>query len=205
MGRSPDTAQQQKAKGNPGRRSAAVKAREARLMKVSELLAPIAGGAEVPPPRYLCEPGFEGALAVWQRLAPELKRTHRLPKDSQDAFAVFCCNFAEWLEAQVDITENGRTQRVKTVAGGFMERDRPAMRHRQQAFDNVFKLSGAFGLTPVDMYSLFKDQKIVAASNPGLFDDMPQKAAPSADEVAADRPRGVIGSAARHKSQPPVH
>lgn len=185
-----------------------MKAREKRLQKVSELLAPLSPGAEVIAPRYLYEKGFEGALAVWQRLAPELKRTHRLPKDSQDTFAVFCCNFAEWLETQVDITENGRTQKVKTVAGGFMERDRPAMRHRQQAQDNVFKLSSAFGLTPVDMYSLFKDQKIVAAANPGLFDSpdgQQQQKAATPEETMPEAPRGVIGAAARNKSAPPVH
>ena len=206
MGRRPDTPETQKAKGNPrtgGRETKAVKARKARYVRVCELLAPVNAGQEVPPPAYLNEPGFEAALAVWRRLAPELKRTNRLPVDSRESFAVYCTNYAEWLEAQIDINENGRTQSVKTVVGGVMERDRPSMRHRQQAFENLLKMSERFGLTPRDMYSLFKDQAAAAHNNPGLFGDLPQVTKPvdsQPETVAA----GVIGTAKLHKSAPPT-
>lgn len=207
MGRQPDTPETQKAKGNPrsgGRETKAVKDRKARFAKVCELLAPVAGGLDVPPPAFLSEPGFEAALAVWRRLAPELKRTNRLPVDSREAFAVYCTNYAEWLEAQIDINDGGRTQRVKTVAGGVMERDRPAMRHRQQAFDNILKMSERFGLTPRDMYSLFKDQAAAAHNNPGLFGEQLPAPKPAEKAPETTAPAGVIGTAKLHKSAPPT-
>lgn len=182
----------------------AVKARKARYVKVCELLAPLAAGQEVPPPAFLNEPGFEAALAVWQRLAPELKRTNRLPVDSRESFAIYCTNYAEWLEAQIDINEGGRTQRVKTVAGGVMERDRPSMRHRQQAFENLLKMSERFGLTPRDMYSLFKDQAAAAHNSPGLFGELPSTAKPAEKVPETSAPAGVIGTAKLHKSAPPT-
>ena len=207
MGRRPDTPEAQQAKGNPGRRKGKMAARQAKLDRITELLTPVAGGAEVPPPAFLLEVGFEVALAVWKRLAPELMRTHRLPVDSRDTFAIYCTNYAEWLETQIDINDHGRTQKVKTVAGGFMERDRPSVRHRQTAFDNVLKLAADFGLTPRDMYSLFKDQAGAVSNNPGLFDQPgAAKAAPKESEAAApvpSVPAGPLASAARYRSTPP--
>ncbi len=207
MARTADTPQAQKAKGNPGRRTKAMAARDERIQRAADLLAPVGDGAEVAPPSYLLEAGFQLALQVWKRLAPELKRTHRLPAESHGTFAQYCVYFGEWLECQIDINEFGRSQTVKTTVGGKMERDRPSIRHRQSAFDNTIKLAEQFGLTPRHMYSLFKDQAMAAQNNPGLFDnggDTPKKS-PVETELPIAAALGPLGSATRHKSQPPLN
>lgn len=119
-------------------------------------------------------------------------------------FMQFCVYIAEWTASAVDLAENGATQTVKTVAGGQMERRRPVEARRERAFDNVLKLSERFGLTPHDVYALFKDQAQAAATNPGLFDHKP--AAPSEDPQDAQPARpGLVGAAARLRSErPPV-
>lgn len=202
MGRTPDPPGLQEAKGNPGKRRGEAKKRADAQAKVAQLLAAAPAGDLAAPP-MLEDPRLAGALAVWRVLAPELMRTHRLPKESRQIFVQLCVYQAEWLEAQLDIADKGYTQRVKTVAGGFMERRRPMIDRRERAFDNVLKLSERFGLTPHDLYALFKDQAVVAATNPGLFDQVKGPAAAEAEAPAPARSGGLLGAAARLKSTPP--
>lgn len=200
MGRRPDPPGLQEEKGNPGkRRTAAVKRAEA-AAKVAAVLAPAASSAPTPPP-MLQDPLFAGALAVWNHLAPELIRTHRLPPEARSIFVTFCIYTAEWTASAIDLAENGATQNVKTVAGGSMERRRPVEARRERAFDNMLRLSERFGLTPHDLYSLFKDQAAAASNNPGLFDNKPP--APEADQPPAPQTGGLVGAAGRLRSDPP--
>lgn len=204
MPRRADPPAVQAAKGHPGRRPKAVAARAAKVEQLVGMLKPAASADGPPPPAYLTAEGFEVALAIWLRLAPELAKTHRLPPETRDNFATYCVYAARWLEAQLDINARGMTQRVKTVAGGHMERDRPVLRHQQQAFDNMMKLSDGFGLTPRDLYGLFKDQAMAAASSPGLFDRQPTERPAPAGEPADRSAAGLIGSGDRLKSKPPA-
>lgn len=207
--RGPPPDPHQAAKGFPGRRkSKAQKALEA-AERVAQLLsaAPAAGNDPYEPP-LLLEPMFAPALTVWRELAPELKRTHRLPRESRMVFIQLCVYTAEWFASQMDIAANGPDQRVKTVAGGYMERERPVYRRRERAFDNVLKLSERFGLTPSDLYAIFKDQAIAASQNPTLFDrpgQAPGAPAPSVVEPEAEAPRppGLIGRLGALDSTPP--
>lgn len=202
MGRLPDRPETQKAKGGPGKRPAAYRRRKEQAERVAELLAAAPAGVGEPmAPPVLHDPMFAPALAIWKELAPELARTHRLPKDSRLIFVQLCVYTAEWFTSLVDVAENGADQRVKTVAGGYMERKRPVYDRRERAFDNVMKLSERFGLTPHDLYALFKDQAMAASQNPGLFD----QAGPAAPQpgVQPERPAGMIGSASRLRSEPP--
>lgn len=201
MGRRPDPPGLQAEKGNPGKRkSQAVKRAEA-AAKVAAVLAPTGGPSAPTPPPLLQDPLFAGALAVWNQLAPELIRTHRLPPESRGVFTTFCVYLAEWTASAIDLAENGATQKVKTVAGGMMERRRPVEARRERALDNILRLSERFGLTPHDLYSLFKDQAAAASNNPGLFDNKPP--APEADQPPAPKTGGLVGSAGRLRSEPP--
>lgn len=198
----------QAAKGYPGKREKTVKKRLEEARRVAKLLAdaPAEGSAKLAPPKFL-DLRFPGALAVWRQLAPKLRETHRLPNQHRLTFAMLCVYFAEWVSANEDIAKNGYSQFVPTVAaGGEMERIRPVVRMREIAFTNVMELSGLFGLTPADEYSLFKDQRLAATNNPGLFDDDPEPAPTQADAhdgEPAERPSSLGGMGAMD-SAPPV-
>ncbi|MCA3568381.1 P27 family phage terminase small subunit, partial [Bradyrhizobium sp.] len=200
----PDPPGLQAAKGNPGRRKSAVQKRLEEAERVAQLLAqaPDAGDP-------LAVPGVIGAnaapaIAVWKDLAPRLAKTHRLQPHHRPMFALFCVYFAEWVLANEDVQAKGHTQRVKTVAGGYMERVRPIVAIRDRAFDMVMKLSERFGLTPSDEYSLFKDQALAAAQNPGLFDSGQTKPSAEAGTPVPPPSGGLIGAMSRFDSAPPT-
>lgn len=200
----------QAAKGNPGRRRSKAKAAAEAAAHLTALLAPApAGAAELPP--ILQDPKYAPAAAIWRRLAPELRRTHRLPPESEFHLVQTCIYTQEWAAATEDLHTRGFVQEIETIAGGKMERRRPKVFDRQQAFQNLMELSARFGLTPMDLYALFKDQAVVAAKNPGLFDEArrstgaPPPAPPPPTEAGDPEPRpaGLIGSFDRMRSQPP--
>jgi P27 family predicted phage terminase small subunit len=199
----------QKAKGNPGRRKSAVRKREEEAARVAEILgtAPADPADPHAPPALIDRgPLCAAAVAVWKDLAPKLARTHRLQAQHRPLFAMFCVYFAEWVLANEDVLENGQIQKVKTVAGGMMERVRPIVQIRDRAFEMVLKLSDRFGLTPSDEYALFKDQAMAAAHNPGLFDrgaQEPRRDAPAESVGAAAGQSGLIGSMQGMDSEPP--
>ncbi|KFG91714.1 putative phage terminase, small subunit, P27 family [Sphingobium herbicidovorans NBRC 16415] len=167
-GRRPDP--DQEAKGFPNRRKSATRKREEEAERVAQLLMASTSGDVLQPPAMIDQgPLYAGAVAVWREMAPRLARTHRLPEQHRMIFAMFCVYYADWVSLNDQLKQEGMTQRVKTVAGGFMIRDHPAVRRRQECFDNVMALSKQFGLTPHDEYDLFKNQAGAAATNPGLF------------------------------------
>lgn len=196
-GPKPDAAQA--AKGYPGRRkSKAVKAAE-ESARIAALLAP-AVGIVTDLPSMLQDPKYAPAAALWRRLAPELRKTYRLPVESEFLFVQFCIYGQEWVESTEDLHTNGFSQKVKTVAGDKMERRRPKSFDRQQAHSNLLALSGKFGLTPDDMYALFKGQVAVAASHPDLFGGSRKPL-----EAEAPATGGRVGGMGAHRSAPPTH
>lgn len=198
----------QAAKGYPGKR----KAKADQAAKDAERLAAqlaFRSAADVDVPTYLLDPLFAPAAVIWRQLAPELRRTHRLPKEAEYNFMRFCVYSQEWFDATYDLHSHGFSQSVGTVAGGTMERRRPKVFDRQQAHQDLMELSAKFGLTPGDMYQLFKGQALAAQSNPGLFGDDRQTqpaatpAAEDADEAAAEVTPSLIGAMGALRSAPP--
>ncbi len=201
-GRKPDAPGLQEAKGNPGRRRSKVQKRLDEAQRIAMLLgqAPTHGDPLATPAII---DGSAPAVAVWRELAPRLRTTQRLQPHHRPMFAMFCVYFAEWVLAKEDVVTNGHTQNVRTVAGGMMERVRPIVAIRDRAFDMVMKLSERFGLTPHDEYSLFRDQAVAAAQNPGLFGhDAVQPKAEA--EAATEDSESLIGSLAHMDSVPPA-
>lgn len=197
--RGPKPDPDQAAKGNPGRRKSKAKAAAAVAARTAELMAPRASG-EAELPALLRDEKYAPAALVWRQLAPELRRTHRLPLESEFSFVQFCVYAQEWVAATEDLHTNGFCQDVQTVAGGKMERRRPKQFDRQQAFQNMMELSGKFGLTPTDMYGLFKGQAAVAPSRPDLFGAERQA---SAGEPQPASGSSRIGGLGRLRSEPP--
>lgn len=203
-GRKPDAPGLQEAMGNPGRRKSAVQKRIDEAERVAALLAQPPAGADQLAAPAIIERGSAAAVAVWKDLAPRLRTTHRLQPHHRTMFALFCVYFAEWVLANEDVNRNGHTQRVKTVAGGWMERTRPIVSIRDKAFEMVMKLSERFGLTPSDEYALFRDQAVAASQNPSLFDQRPPAEAQPELVPAETKPGGLIGAMARLDSAPPL-
>lgn len=205
MGRKADPPAVQAAKGHPNRRRSANKKREEEQARVAELLADAPTDPAGVPKLIDQGPLYAGAIAVWKDLAPRLARTHRLADQHRLTFAIFCCNMADWIRLNSQLLKEGETQRVKTMAGGYMIRDHPAVRRRQEALENVMKLSAKFGLTPADEYQLFKDQALAAMTNPGLFGGEPKSRSGAAiegdDKTAGDG--SAIGAIAQLDSEPP--
>ncbi|MFN3584847.1 P27 family phage terminase small subunit [Phenylobacterium sp.] len=185
-----------------------VKTRKSRIQRQAEERAAVAAAiAELPvgtalrPPGVLHEPHHAKALEIWNELGPELERTNRLQPIHRQAFAMFCIYMGEWWAACEDLATGGRSQSVPTVSGGVMERDRPAVRWRAEAFANALEAAKQFGLTPREEYALFKDQTVVARENPSLFGN-PSAPAPANDE--RDAPATSIGGMSRLKSAGPT-
>lgn len=206
MGRRADPPELQAAKGDPGRRKGARVRRAQDREAAAAALAALPLGTNVEPPEQLRSKGYEDALKVWRELGPELERTHRLQPLHVQAFAMFCIYIAEFWQASADLAKNGRTQRVPTVSGGVMERERPAVRWRAEAFSNAMEAAKQFGLTPREEYALFKDQSVVKVENPGLFTRGGSAAeAPANDAAPADaKPASTLGLMGRMRGEPPA-
>ena len=187
----------QAAKGYPGRRRSKADRAAELAAQTARLLAP--GDAKADLPGMLTDAKYAPAAAVWRQLAPELRRTHRLPKEAEFFFVQLCVYAQEWVEATEDLHTKGFSQNISTVAGGKMERRRPKTLDRQQAYANCMELSGKFGMTPHDMYALFKGQAAVAPNNPGLFGDERKGPAPTPEP----QPTSRIGSLGLQRSAPP--
>lgn len=179
----------QAVKGYPGKRRSKADREAEKALELAKLLAPLTGpAAELP--AMLRDAKYAPAAVVWKRLAPELRRTHRLPPESEFFFVQTCIYAQEWVAATEDLHTVGFVQHIETVAGGKMERRRPRSFDRQQAYSNLMELSARFGLTPHDLYTLFKDQAGAAISNPGLFGEDRRAPAPKPEAAAGDEPLG---------------
>ena len=204
--RGPKPDPNQAAKGFPGRRRGKAEKAAAEAARLAELLTPSTSPAVADLPMRLRAPIYAAAAAVWRKLAPELKRTFRLPVETEDVFAMLCIYVQEWTDTTDDLHTRGFTQEIETLAGGKMERRRPSTIDRNLAFDNILKLSAKFGLTPVDMYDLFKGQALAASNNPGLFGGRGAAAEQPELDPAAETPPTMsrVGSMAAARTPPPA-
>lgn len=193
-GPKPDATQE--AKGYPGRRRSNADRAAIKAAELAKLIAPLQAAA-VELPAMLQDPKYAAAAAVYAKLAPELKKTHRLPMESETIFVMLCVYAQEWYSSTEELHGKGFTQEVETVAGGKMERRRPQTVDRQQAYANIMELSKRFGLTPADMYDLFKGQAAIAPHNPGLFGEDRREIEPQPVGT------GRVGSLKHARSAPP--
>lgn len=211
MGRRPLPPEMKAAHGTVKTRKSKVARRAEERVAAAAVIAEIPVGTQVEPPAMLRAPHFAKALEVWNELGPELERTNRLQKLHRQAFAMFCIYLGEWQTACEDLAVNGRSQHVPTIAkgvdgvAGSMERDRPAVRWRAEAYAAALEAARQFGLTPREEYALFKDQSVVARENPGLFGGSRPAAAAQGDEPVSRGPSSVGSAAAMKSAGPPVH
>lgn len=93
---------------------------------------------------------------AWGTFSNLLHARGQLSPDSTPSLIALCAVFVEWIELRDDLRENGRFQRVLTVAGAekdepesedYMERPRPALAAFQDADRRLKGWLIEFGLT----------------------------------------------------------
>ena len=195
-GRRPDAVSQD-AKGNPGKRKRKVPIAD-RVRQLAD--APASSSDPLAPPAVFGVEEFDGAVKIWREFAPVLNKRNIMDRLDRHTLAMFCYYLDRWWTAAIEIAKHGETQRVKTVAGGYMLRDHPAVRRRDEAHKFVMDLSKSFGFTPMDRHKLIREMVGTGAPSGGLFgDNPPQEQAAS----ATDEPDDIVGFAARMSSAAP--
>lgn len=207
-GRRPDAVGQAE-KGNPGKRG---KRKGPTVAERLKLLAeaPAASGEAFSPPALLGLEEFSGAIRIWHEFQPILQRRNILNRTDRHTLAMFCYYLDRFWSAVAQLAQDGETQKVKTVAGGYMLRDHPAVRHRDEAAKVVFDLSVRFGLTPLDRHKLIREMAGAGVPLGGLFGDeggqqAQQPAAPASPTPATaadDDSDDIVGFARRHAATP---
>lgn len=111
--------------------------------------------AEVVAPEWL----NDRALAIWDRLAPDLQAKGVLTAWDVDAFAQLCATVIVAQDALQDIAENGTscTTLVRELSDGTMLyelRKNPAWQVARESMGLMVTLGGRFGLNPSDRSQL---------------------------------------------------
>lgn len=196
-GRRPDVASQE-AKGNPGKRRRKLSIDD-RIKQLAE--APATAADVLAPPAMFGVEEFAGAIAIWNEYAPMLRRRNMLDRLDRHTLAMFCYYLDRFWTAVKQIAAEGATQRVKTVAGGYMVRDHPAIRHRDDAGKVVLDLGVKFGFSPLDRHRLIREMAGAGQPIGGMIGDgdsqQTMDVSPQPDDDAAD---DISGFAARNAS-----
>jgi hypothetical protein len=111
----------------------------------------------------------------------------------RDTFAMFCIEAADYYAAVLALAEHGWTQRVKTVSGDMMIRDRPEVRQRNACFARAKALADEFGLHLAAKVRLDRDRANRTPFLPGLEPKEAEGSAPAPSDDAHD----ILGAARR--------
>ena len=88
------------------------------------------------------------ALVAWGKASIILDRMGVLTEADVIGLERICETYVEVVELGADIAKKGRTQRVKTKAGGYMERQRPQVAMLSDADKRLRAWIVEFGQTP---------------------------------------------------------
>lgn len=146
-------AEEQAARGNPGRRKLAVVPAapppvEAPVAHPPAVYVPT---LEVPPPDYLTE----DARRVWLMLAPDLITMKILRRSDAALFGIFCETFAEYAHALRRLQAEGYDYESESQHGK-LKRVHPLVLVLDRARRTLFQYGAAFGLTPSDRYRVLQ-------------------------------------------------
>lgn len=188
----------QEAKGNPGKRRKVTIAD--RLKVLAD--APAISTDPYAPPAILGLEEFSGAIKIWHEYAPVLTKRNILDRLDRHSLAMFCYYLDRFWTAVATIAQEGATQKVKTVAGGVMIRDHPAIRHRDDAAGIVFDLSAKFGFTPLDRHKLIREMVGTGVPPGGLLGDQEQHQ--NNTPTPGDDQDSIVGFGARNSARAPA-
>ena len=90
------------------------------------------------------------AAAEWDRVVSELVGMGILAAIDTMMLAVYCMEFAEYVDAMRTLEESGRTVVISDKDGNVRDlRNHPAVARANMAFRNLRSMGSEFGLTPV--------------------------------------------------------
>lgn len=202
-GRRPDVASQDD-KGNPGKRRKKPTIAD-RIKALAD--APATAGPLSPPVLFGLEE-LAGAVRIWTELSSLLSRRNILDGQlDRHHLAMFCYYTDAWWQAVAQLAAEGKTQRVKTTAGGYMIRTHPAIRERDDAAKMMMDLSVRFGLTPLDRHKLVREIAGAGAPVGGLLggEAAEQEALPIEPGAAGGDPDAITGFAGRNSGPRTAH
>ena len=190
MARRSDPPGMQAAKGFPGKR----RKRETQRLELAQQLAEAPRESTEPfaAPAVLSRDELQPALAIWRYYAPELAKRNMSDTLYRDTFAMFCIEAADYYAAVIALAEHGWTQRVKTVSGDTMIRDRPEVRQRDACYRRAKALADEFGLHLAAKVRLDRDRGGAMPFLPGL-EQPPEAGPPQPSDDAND----ILGAARR--------
>ena len=206
-GRKPDTAEQQAAKGAPGKRMSAQEAQKAREPKAA---APVTVG-KVKPPKWLKR--SRKATEIWNDLAPKLERLNLLHDLDASPLARYCRYIVEWIAADLAVQKEGAWFNATDTNGNSTKKRHPAFQALQDLEKMLRDIEATFGMRPDARYKIMRDQAAarglgLGGSLPLWGDEPPVPTAPNGEKPAegeAIGQRDIIGILGSLNSQPPEH
>ncbi|WP_065091628.1 phage terminase small subunit P27 family [Rhizobium leucaenae] len=204
-GRKPDTAEQQAAKGAPGKRMSPQEAQKAREPKAP---APVSVG-KVKPPKWLKR--SRKATEIWNDLAPKLERLNLLHDLDVAPLGRYCRYIVEWIAADLTVQKEGTWFETQDTNGHATKKRHPAFQAVQDLEKMLRDIESTFGMRPDARYKIMRDQAAAhGLGNLPLFgDELPSQAAPSGNDGGeageAAGQQGIIGILQAFNTNPPEH
>lgn len=202
-GRKPDTAEQQAAKGAPGKRLTAQETQKAREPKA---LTPVTVG-KVRPPKWLKR--SRKATEIWNDMAPKLERLNLLHDLDAAPLGRYCRYIVEWIAADITVQKEGTWFEAKDTNGNLTKKRHPAWQACQDIEKMLRDLEATFGMRPDARYKIMRDQAAARGiGNLPLWGDEPPaqptpKGEQPAEAGAAMGQQDIVGILGSLNSQPP--
>lgn len=198
-GRKPDTAEQQAAKGAPGKRMTSQEAQKAREPKAA---APVVVG-KIRPPKWLKR--SRKATEIWNDLAPKLERLNLLNDLDATPLARYCRYIVEWIAADITVQKEGTWFDAIDTNGNATKKRHPAWQACQDIEKMLRDLEATFGMRPDARYKIMRDQAAAhGLGNLPLWGDQP---APAGEKSPAAEPEAqqqdIMGILKSFDSTPP--
>jgi P27 family predicted phage terminase small subunit len=151
-GRKPDTAEQQAAKGAPGKR---MTPQEAQKIREPKAPTPVVVG-KVRPPKWLKR--SRKATEIWNDLAPKLERLNLLNDLDATPLSRYCRYIVEWIAADITVQKEGTWFEAKDTNGNLTKKRHPAWQACQDIEKMLRDLEATFGMRPDARYKIMRDQ-----------------------------------------------
>lgn len=204
-GRKPETAEEQAAKGAPGKR---MSQKVATAVRASTKITPLQVG-NVRPPRWLKR--SRKATEIWNDVLPQLLQLNMATQLDSLSLGRYCRYVAEWIAADLTVQKEGTWYTATGTNGEQLKKRHPAWQACQDIEKMLRETEAAFGMRPDTRYRILRDQ---AASRGlgglgGLFgdddgDERHQQAAASSAPAAQNVDEDALGILGNFDSVPPA-
>ncbi len=198
-GRKPDTAEQQAAKGAPGKRMSSQEVQKAREPKAA---TPVSIG-KVRPPKWLKR--SRKATEIWNDLAPKLERLNLLNDLDAAPLSRYCRYIVEWIAADITVQKEGTWFEAKDTNGNSTKKRHPAWQACQDIEKMLRDLEATFGMRPDARYKIMRDQAAAhgLGNLPLWGDQQPTAGEKSATTEPEPNRQDVMGLLKTFDSAPP--